>query len=127
MKLQILADAKTSDIICIAFSNGKTHDFNLFKGSKLHICPTIELLADKGYLGILQLHKNSTLPVKASKNHKLTAVEKAYNRMVSKRRIYIEHTIDNTLEKHQTVPSQRKGRRREQNEDNVSTRPKNSQ
>ena len=91
MKLQILADAKTSDIICIAVSQGETHDFNLFKESKLHICPTIELLADKGYLGILRLHKNNILPVKASKKHKWTAEEKAYNRMVSKRRIYIEH------------------------------------
>ena len=40
---------------------------------------------------MLRLHKNSTLPVKASKKHKLTAEEKAYNRMISKRRIYIEH------------------------------------
>ena len=35
--------------------------------------------------------------------------------------------IVNTLEKHQIAPSQRKGRKRGQNEDNVSTRPKNSQ
>ena len=50
LKLQIFADTKTLDIICIAVSRGKTHDFNL-----------------------------------------LTAEEKAYNRMISKRRIYIEH------------------------------------
>ena len=111
MKLQILADAKTSDIVCIAFSNGKTHDFNLFKESKLHICPTIELLADKGYLGILQLHKNSTLPVKASKNHKLTSVEKAYNRMVSKRRIYIEH-INRYIKRFRILSSRYRNRRK---------------
>ena len=34
-------------------NGGCAHDFNLFKGSKLHICPTVELLADKGYWGIL--------------------------------------------------------------------------
>ena len=38
-----------------------------------------------------------------------------------------ENIIVNTLEKHQIAPSQRKGRKRGQNEDNVSTRPKNSQ
>ena len=53
----------------------KTHDFNLFKESKLHIRSAIILLADKGYLGIFRLHKNSTLSIKASKKHKLAAEE----------------------------------------------------
>lgn len=57
----------------------------------MHIYPTIEVLADKGYIGIRQIHKNSTIPIKASKKHKMTTEEKGYNRMVSKRRIYIEH------------------------------------
>ena len=111
LKLQILADAKTSDIICIAVSHGKTHDFNLFKESKLHIRPTIELLADKGYLGMLRLHKNSTLPVKASKKHKLTAEEKAYNRMISKRRIYIEH-INRYIKRFRILSSRYRNRRK---------------
>lgn len=39
-----------------------------------------------------QLHRNSTIPVKASKQHPLTAEEKKKNAEIAKRRISIEHT-----------------------------------
>ena len=35
IKSQVLANTKSAEIICTAFSNGKTHDFSLFKKSKL--------------------------------------------------------------------------------------------
>ena len=38
-----------------------------------------------------------------------------------------KNDIVNTLEKHQRERDQRKGRKREQNGDSVSTRPRNSQ
>ena len=51
----------------------------------------IESVEDKGYQGMQKLHLNSTIPVKASKNHALTDEEKKNNLEISKRRIYIEH------------------------------------
>lgn len=36
LKLQVVADADTMNVICIAVSTGKKHDFHLFKDSKLH-------------------------------------------------------------------------------------------
>ena len=91
MKTQIIADKKSLDIICVFCGSGKTHDFQLYKNSKTHMSGKIESLQDKGYQGLQKLHANSTIPVKASKNHPLTEEEKKLNREISKRRIYIEH------------------------------------
>lgn len=79
------------DVICIAVSTGKKHDFKLFKDSKLHFQNETELIVDKGYQGIFKLHNNSKIPFKAAKNHKLTKEEKSFNSEISKKRIYIEH------------------------------------
>lgn len=91
MKVQIVADEKTLKILCISFSEGKKHDFKLFKDSALHFSKDILILADTGYLGITKIHTNSQIPKKSSKKHRLTLDEKAYNSAISKRRIYIEH------------------------------------
>ena len=47
--MQIIADEKTKDILSIAFSKGKTHDFKLFKDSLSGIREDILIIADKGY------------------------------------------------------------------------------
>ena len=54
-------------IICTSFSNGKCHDFRLFKESKVFINKNIKLPADTGFLGITHIHKNSQTPEKNSK------------------------------------------------------------
>ena len=77
--------------ICIAFAVGSRHDFHLFRDSGVHFSKDIEAVEDKGYQGLQKLHKNSTIPAKASKNHELTKEEKKENSDISKRRIYIEH------------------------------------
>lgn len=91
LKVQIVADEKTLKILCISFSEGKKHDFKLFKDSELHFLNDILILADTGYLGITKIHANSQTPKKSSKKHPLTSDEKAYNFAISRRRIYIEH------------------------------------
>ncbi|MEG3996970.1 IS5/IS1182 family transposase, partial [Microcoleus sp. SVA1B1] len=50
-------------IICTAFSNGKTHDFSLFKKSKIGMNEELELLGDKGYQGIKKIQTNSRTPL----------------------------------------------------------------
>ena len=91
MKIQIIADKKTRNILCVFFGTGRTHDFQLYKNSKTRMSDKIESVEDKGFQGLQKLHANSTIPVKASKNHKLTKEEKKLNREISKRRIEIEH------------------------------------
>ena len=69
-------DAKSRNIICIANFKGKRMTLRCIKDSGAHISAVIETIADKG----LQVFRaNSTIPVKASKNHKLTAEEKKMN------------------------------------------------
>ena len=80
-------------IICTAHGKGKKHDFQLFKGSKIKVDKSIEILADKGYQGIKKIHNSSYTPKKKPKNKSLTSQEKEYNRELAKRRIYVEHVI----------------------------------
>lgn len=43
IKSQVLANTKSTEIICTAFSNGKMHDFSLFKKSKVRMNKEVEL------------------------------------------------------------------------------------
>jgi hypothetical protein len=84
-------DAKTLQILAVAWHKGSTHDFNLFKQAFKEASDKIQFLADSGFQGILKFHTNSLTPKKNSKNHKLTSEEKSFNRELSHRRIPIEH------------------------------------
>ncbi|KJV71692.1 DDE superendonuclease family protein [Orientia tsutsugamushi str. TA716] len=54
LKTQIVLDKKTHQVICTNFSNGKKHDFRLFKKSKILIYPKVKAITDSitGYQGI---------------------------------------------------------------------------
>jgi len=65
MKVQIVADALSRDIICISMGKGSQHDFKMLQESKDCFSPQIQVIADKGYQGIKKLHANSVIPIKA--------------------------------------------------------------
>ncbi len=69
-------DKESRKIICKAFSNGKRHDFRLFKESKTHIHPQINALTDSGYLGLQKLHAKTQMPKKKSKKKPLSEEDK---------------------------------------------------
>ena len=92
-KAQVVADPKTGRILATAFSAGKTHDFRLFRQSRLALRPQTECLADSGYLGLKKRHANSRLPAKKSKLHPLTGEQKKDNRQLSRERFVVEHII----------------------------------
>ena len=77
----------------MAFSNGKRHDFQLFKDSRVHVKAETVLEADTGYQGLALIHTNSLLPKKRSKTHLLSKQERKDNREISKVRIFVEHAI----------------------------------
>jgi len=91
LKTQIAADAENQDILRISFSSGRTHDFKLFKNSRLLVPEETLIIADKGYKGIFNVHFDSLIPIKATKNHKLTDEERFFNSSLAKHRIFIEH------------------------------------
>jgi DDE superfamily endonuclease len=89
----LVVDKKTKRIICTHQSRGKTHDFMLFKKSKLPLNKGKQIKADSGYQGLIKIHANSELPLKRTKLHELTKKEKERNLKLSKTRVTIEHVI----------------------------------
>ena len=88
-----MVDRKSGEIISLAFANGKKHDFQLFKASRTYVRSDTALGADTGYQGLAQMHANSFLPKKRSKNHTSFKQERKENREISRNRIFVEHAI----------------------------------
>lgn len=86
-------DKRSRKIICTAFSNGKRHDFRLFKESKIHIHPEIKALTDSGYLGLQKLHAKTQMPKKKSKRNPLSQEDKKKNAALSSERVINENVI----------------------------------
>jgi len=93
LKSQITVDRATKEIICVKTSEGKRHDFKLFKDSKLPIHKDTKAETDSGFQGIKEIHQNSEHPKKKPKNGELTDEEKDENRRISRSRISNEHAI----------------------------------
>lgn len=93
LKTQIVVDKKSQKIICTNFSNGRKHDFQLFKESKILVCHNINIIVDSGYQGIQKIHSNSLLPRKKSKKKPLTTEDKKNNRNIASQRVTCEHII----------------------------------
>lgn len=93
MKSQIVVDKKSRKTICTSFSNGKKHDFKLFKESKVRWVKEIKGLMDTGYMGITKIQSSSKLPKKRSKKRKLSKEEKEENRKIASERVTNEHAI----------------------------------
>ncbi len=101
--MQLIVNQITKEIICTAFAQGKKHvdlwcaasrrDFKLFKDSQIGISEDIELLADKGYQGIKNNHKQSKTPYKKSKKKALTSEQKKENSQLASKRIVVENII----------------------------------
>jgi len=68
-----------------------THDFKLFKESKLPIPQMLKVCVDTGYLGISNYHENSEMPKKKTKLNPLSKEDKLENKKKSSKRIPVEH------------------------------------
>lgn len=88
-----MVDKKTKQVISTNFTNGKRHDFRLFKESRTYVHSNIEILTDTGYQGIVKLHLNSKLPKKKTKKNPLTKEEKQNNKELASKRALNENVI----------------------------------
>jgi len=93
LKLQLLINQITQEIICTALGKGKQHDFKIFKKSRVLAAQKIQLIADKGYQGIQRYQINSQTPYKKPRKAQLSREQKHYNRQHGRRRIPVEHVI----------------------------------
>jgi transposase len=89
----LIVNLNTQEILATDFCHGKQHDFQLLKKSRCAISLQTCVLADSGYQGLTTLHQNSQTPVKKSKLHPLSAAQKASNRALSRKRIFVENII----------------------------------
>lgn len=89
----MVVDKKKKKIICTNFSNGKKHDFRLFKESRIHWQKKTSSLTDTGYQGIQKIRSNAILPKKRRKKRPLTKEEKENNRRISSQRALNENVI----------------------------------
>ena len=64
VKTQFIINAETGKILSIKTSEGKKHDFKLWKDSKISIPVQIKILADSGYQGMKKNRKNARTPFK---------------------------------------------------------------
>lgn len=112
IKTQFVVQKSTRTIICSNFANGKTHDFKLFKKSKIHFQNNQKVLVDSGYTGILKIHSNTDIPKKRTKKNPLTAEDKKRNKDISNRRIVVENIIGWIKKFHILADKYRNRRRR---------------
>ena len=75
---------------------GATHDLSLLRQTGLvgELGPDEAAMLDKGYVGLQNDYPDArlVLPYKARRNHPLTEAQKAFNRLLSRYRIVVEHT-----------------------------------
>ena len=84
---------RTGEIICTDFAEGKKHDFQLFKDSKLPLQKTQKIIGDGGYTGMKKVHKNCEIPKKKGKKKELNKRDKKKNLEISKARVLVENVI----------------------------------
>lgn len=111
LKSQVLANAKTREIICTAHGKGRVHDFKIWKNSQVVISQAIECLADKGYQGIHKIHHNSRIPYKKKPRQQLSLEQKKFNRQLASERVVVEN-IHRCLKKFRILSNRYRNRRR---------------
>ena len=89
----MVVDKKTKKIICTSYDSGKTHDFKLYKKSKVKIPVNVEAITDSGYQGLQKIHANTSMPKKKSKKNPLTQADKKQNQKLSGQRALNENVI----------------------------------
>lgn len=101
----------SKEVICTSYSNGKRHDFRLFKESKVKVHPEISMLTDTGYQGLKKIHAKTQMPKKKSKRNPLTKEDKKNNRELSRERVLNENVIG-SLKRFKIISDRYRNRRK---------------
>lgn len=88
-----MVDKKSKKVICTNFSNGKKHDFKLFKESRVRWTKETSALTDSGYTGIQKIQSTTRLPQKRQKGKPLAKEEKQANHALAGERVLNENVI----------------------------------
>ena len=66
-----MVNKTTRKVVCTSFSNGKRHDFRVFKESKTNIRASKKVIADTGYQELQKIHNHTEFPKKRRKKIKI--------------------------------------------------------
>ncbi len=96
---------------------GRKHDYDVYKNNHPLTPTQVVNVLDLGYLGVEKdfPEQLSALPYKKKRNHELSQEEKEYNKIHSKKRIVIEHTMCR-LKKYRIINDVFRNRLRKYNE-----------
>lgn len=89
----MIVNGANRQVLCTAHGRGPTHDFALYKRSRVKPHESLEVLADSGYQGLAKLHGKSRTPHKKPRKSELTDEQKQSNRELARRRVVVEHVI----------------------------------
>lgn len=89
-KNQLISLPNGTDIVDVVIGEkGPRSDSKLFEQTQAELPEELEFLGDKAYVG----KRNTTTPIKKPRDGELTQEQKAFNRQVSQKRVYVEHLI----------------------------------
>jgi hypothetical protein len=95
VKNQLMVNNRGYIIHKLGYKKGRKHDYDIYKSNHSVIPKQVVNVVDLGYLGIEKDFPDqlSALPYKKKRNRFLSDDEKEYNKIHSKKRIVVEHTI----------------------------------
>lgn len=98
LKTQVVVDpCGRIETISDSVPGGANHDLTLLRGSGVleRLAEGEGAMVDKGYVGVKTSHPDVpiVIPFKASRGHPLTEEQRAFNRVVARYRIVVEHAM----------------------------------
>ncbi len=95
VKNQITVNNRGYILHKVGYKKGRKHDYDVYKKNHPVIPKQVVNVFDLGYLGVETdfPEQLSALPYKKKRNQFLSDDEKEYNKIHSKKRIIVEHTI----------------------------------
>ncbi len=95
VKNQITVNNRGYILYKVGYKKGRKHDYDVYKKNHPVIPKQVVNVVDLGYLGVEKdfPEQLSALPYKKKRNRCLSDDEKEYNKIHSKKRIIVEHTI----------------------------------
>jgi hypothetical protein len=95
VKNQLMVNNRGCILHKIRHKKGRKHDYDIYKSNHLVTTKEVVNVVDLGYLGVEKDFPDqlSALPCRKKRKQDLPQEEKEYNKIHSRKRIVIEHTI----------------------------------
>ena len=93
MKNNIVSDFKDRIIYLSDTYEGSMHDKKICDEENLEKIKGVELWKDSGYEGFNPENANTVQPTKKKKGKELSETDKLNNKEISRKRVYVEHTM----------------------------------